>query len=132
MFQGTKGRNCTHKTMKTEEGGKRGSRWHFTGNKLMFSQFTTHKKKAIQTQWKSQFTTKWESFLTFHIENNFAKTMLHGYLMKINENRYSQGRKIAISHFKGNKKCRWWVKKIPFNCTLTEASYLNSLVVKQR
>ena len=44
-------------------------------------------------------------FFAFHIDNNFAKTMLHGYLMKINENHYSQGRKLAISHCKGIKKC---------------------------
>ena len=60
-------------------------------------------------------------FFAFHIENKFAKTMLQGYLMKINDNHYSRGRKIAISHFKGNKKCWSWVKKIPFTCTLTDA-----------
>lgn len=41
-------------------------------------------------------------FFAFHIENNCKN---HASRL-LDENHYSQGRKLAISHFKGNKKCR--------------------------
>lgn len=69
LFQGPKGHNCTHKTMKTmktEEGGKRGSRSHFTGNKLVFLQFTKNKKKNNSDSMKITVHDEMRIFLAFH------------------------------------------------------------------
>ena len=98
--------------MKTEEGGKQGSSSHFTGKKLVFSQFTKNTKSNSDSM-KITVHDEMRIFFAFHIENNFAKTMLHGYLMKINENHYHEEEKLPFHISRETKRVDHESRKYP-------------------
>ena len=101
--------------MKTEEGGKQGSSSHSTGKKLVFSQFTKNTKSNSDSAMKITVHDEMRIFFAFHIEkfNNFAKTMLHGYLMKINENHYHGEEKLPFRISRETKRVDHESRKYP-------------------
>jgi len=96
------------------EGRKGGYRSHFTENKADLSQFTKN-------------TT-----LAFHASRKIEENVLENHGLRRLWKSWFTRKKMAISHFTGNKKGRSRVTKIPFTTLLIELGEegLNDIIVE--